>query len=95
MGICKPTKIQQERFGLMQFCWYYYSNNPNFFQSYFKLSVCRPNACNAKDYNAIVENLMDPTFPELFEDVNCQTKNSNKTFTSEDIATLQVIFSLT
>lgn len=64
------------------------------FQTYFRLSMCRPDACYASDYTAMVRGLVGSGFPELFQDFMCQTKESNRSFTAGDIITLWGILSI-
>ncbi|KAJ8922575.1 hypothetical protein NQ315_007605 [Exocentrus adspersus] len=50
-------------------------------KSSFVMAVCKPSGCSAGDYNAIVNDLVNPRIPQLFIDDMCQTVESNSTVT--------------
>ncbi|KAJ8922576.1 hypothetical protein NQ315_007606 [Exocentrus adspersus] len=61
----------------------------------YMLAVCRPNGCTAQDYNAMLSNTVDlPIYAQsLFQDISCQTIETNTKYKTEDIVTL-TIFSI-
>ncbi|KAJ8948696.1 hypothetical protein NQ314_008360 [Rhamnusium bicolor] len=57
--------------------------------AYFKLAVCMPDGCTAKDYNTIARHFIK-IFPPLFQDERCQTVDSGTDLTATDIVTITI-----
>ncbi|KAJ8953088.1 hypothetical protein NQ318_013430 [Aromia moschata] len=64
--------------------------NLNNIDEYFKLAVCRPDACTAGDLNAILSRNLNFTLP-LFQDAICQTKETGKALGAADIVTIVIM----
>ncbi|XP_018572971.1 nose resistant to fluoxetine protein 6-like [Anoplophora glabripennis] len=71
------------------------SDNISDANTYYTLSVCRPDGCNARDYNEIVEPLLDAKLTELFLDNWCQKAVPNKAFDVTEIVTLTIFAIIT
>ncbi|XP_018573259.1 nose resistant to fluoxetine protein 6 [Anoplophora glabripennis] len=57
--------------------------------TFYRLSMCRPDACNASDFNAMAQNMIEG-FPELFQDIMCQTTETNSTLSPGSIAVVAI-----